>query len=971
MRWGLPAILSSSLHSTVLSLLLCSSFAQAQTLNPEPKPTPPPLPGPTQPSRAKREVDLSILSKQTQDDLKKQFSFLRAGEPTRADLDALIRYLVTQEQYETVQLQLETVDGTEIYHLNVGRTRRIASLKISGVEHISESEIRAELGVAEKSVFDQQTLIEGGDRLRRLYRDRGFRNTVIDLEFKRLSANEVEVHLLIKEGPQTIIQQISLHVANPAFRDLFEKKIRKKLLGEPLTDRLLNQFRKDMRENFSEKRFLKAELAGPEVNLNSDESSASLTFFVGNSDQYLIDLKGVDKKGRGSVENAMELDSYFSTNPNIGPELATKIKNYYLASGFARVEVSGEELPTSKAFEKAVSIDVREGPRIKINEVKFTGNFSGSEKYYVDFIREHSTELISDGWYNREGFQTGLNNIIIDRQNQGYLRAKILSSKATYVGDRKELVNIVVNLDEGPLTTLQSLTFQGNNAFGQGELQYLIGLQANEPLRLNKLEEGIAKMREFYHNSGYLEMSLLNEKENLVEYNADSTKATLQFKIYEGPKIMVASIAIEGNSLTQDSVIMKELDFHVGDVLTPQLIEESTRRLQRMGLFNSVDIKTLEEKTQIAQRTVIVRVLDRDPGLFTMGAGVNSEFGFTVRGYTGIAYRNILGTGRGVSARLEGNYNVDRIRYLENRVTVGYLEPYLFNTRVKGRINYTLAEYVSNFTAKQGTQLKQFTYSVEQDITSHINVSYDIWNKAEVNTFPLEQDDPGKLGRDGLVIITTGPTFTFDYRDHPFNPTSGTFTKFNYEYGSPAFGSSRTVHYHRAFATTTLYNSFYKPGWVWANSLRGGYVRNFCRVNENAECGIPYNLKGLSLGGQSTIRGFLPDEAFPNSYDFIGADGKGIDPAKYRLTTSASMYLIKSELRFPIYGAIGGAIFYDGGAVFVQDVDIKNPYRDAVGVGFRYATPIGSVSLDIGYKLNLIEERHESQFPIYFSIGTF
>ncbi len=927
------------------------------------------------PVGVKRIVDLSILSEQTQEELKKQFPFLRSGSPSKADLDNLIRYLVTQEQYETVQLQMESVNQTEIYHLNVGRTRRISSIQILGHDHFSENEIRTELGVGEKAVFDQQVLIEGGDRIRRMYRDQGFRNTSIDLEFKRLSASEVAVSMIIKEGPRTMVGDVQLRVANPAFRLLFESKLRRLLKGEALTDRLLNQLRKDMREAFSEKRFLKAELAGPEVTLSQDESKADLTFFVGNSDQYFLDFKGVLQKNRDSVETALELDTFFSTNPNIGPELATKVKNYYLSLGFARVEASGDEVAASRPFEKVILLDVREGPRVKINEIRIIGEFTSPETYYINFIRDHSTELVDKGYYNREGFQTGLNNLVIDRQNHGFLRAKILSTKASYTGDKKDRINITVNLDEGPLTILQALNFEGNNAFSAAELQRLIGLQANEPLRLNKLEEGLAKLKEFYHNSGYLEMSVLNEKEELVLYNADSTQASLQMKIYEGPKIVVSSVLIEGNSLTNDSVIMRELDFHVGDTLTPQLIEESTRRLQRLGHFNSIDIKTLEEKTQISQRTVVVRVSDRDPGLFTMGAGVNSEYGFTVRGYTGIAYRNIMGTGRGVSARLEGNYNVDRIRYLENKVTLGYLEPYLFNTRIKGRINYTLAEYVSDFVTKQGTQLKQITYTIEQDITSHILVSYDLWSSAQVRTFPIDSvendkladSDPRKLGRDELVIVTTGPTVTFDYRDHPFNPTSGVFSRFNAEYGSPALGSSRTVNYWRAFGNITQYTPVVKPGWVWANSIRGGYVRNFCRVSENAACGVPYNLKGLSLGGQSTIRGFQPDEAFPNANDFPN----GQDATKYKLTTAATMYLLKSELRFPIVGAIGGAVFYDGGAVFVEGVGFDDPYRDAIGIGARYQTPIGSVSLDIGYKLDRHDERHESQFPIYFSIGTF
>jgi outer membrane protein insertion porin family len=935
----------------------------------------------------KRQVDLSAFSEQTQEDLKKQFPFLVGGTPSRADLDNLIKYLVTQEQYETVQMRMELLGDTEVYHLNVGRTRRISSLSFTGLDFFSETKIRSELGINEKSVFDQQVLIEAGERVRRLYRDQGFRNTVIDLEFKRLSATEVGVAFIIKEGLQTKISQVDLRVSNPVFRDFFEKSLRKKLKDEPLTESLLNLLRKEMREAFSEKRFLKAELAGPEISLNKDESQADLTFFVGNTDQYILDYRGLQQKGRNSIESALELDTFYSTNPNIGPELATKVRNYYLSQGFARVEVSGDEAPGQRPNEKLVILDVKEGPQVKIKEVKFIGNYSGSNDFYVDFIKDHSTELVSKGYYNREGFQTGLNNVIIDRQNQGYLRAKILSSKTVYVGDKKDGINITVNLDEGPLTILQELTFEGNRSFSPDVLQRLIGLQAHEPLRLNRLEEGIGKLKEFYYNSGHLEMQLLNEKENLVEYNTDSTQASLHFRIYEGPKIIVSSILIEGNSLTQDSVINKELEFRVGDTLTPQLIEETTRRLQRMGHFNSVEIKTLEEKTQISQRTVVIRVTDRDPGLFTLGAGVNSEFGFTVRGYTSVAYRNIMGTGRGVSARLEGNYNVNKIRFLENNVTLGYLEPYLFNTRIKGRISYTLAEYVSDFTLQQGTQLKQITYSIEQDVTSHLTVAYDLWSSAQIRRFPLdpaenEKVDPiKKLSYEELVIVTTGPTLTLDYRDHPFTPTTGTLTKINAEYGSPQLGSSRSVDYWRGSGSFTHYLPVHKSGWVWANSLRGGYVKVLCDPALNPECGIPYNLKGLTLGGQSSIRGFLPDEAFPNKYDFVRPEtvdsngntipAQNIEPAKYNLTSSASMYLIKSELRFPIYGAIGGAVFYDGGAVYVKGEDFKNPWRDAVGLGMRYLTPIGSVSLDIGYKLKVYEDRHESQFPVYFSIGTF
>jgi outer membrane protein insertion porin family len=923
-------------------------------------------------AQTSRSLDLTALSPQLQDEIKKQIPSLKSDQFTLADLDSLVRFLVTQEQYDSVQILSETQNNTEIFRLNIGRTRRISALKIKGAKHFSESDIRTNLGVLEKSVFDQQLLIEAGDRIRRMYKDQGFRNTVIDLEFARLSTTEVEVTLKVNEGLQTKVTEVELAATNPEFKSRYESFLRKKLKDEPLTENLVVAVRKDLREQFSERRYLKAELLGPEIQLSADESRAKLIFNVPNSDEFFMEYNGVHEVSTNKIEKALDLDHFFTANPNAGPELATKAKAFYLNEGYARAEVNGEETDGSRPYHRKVILNIREGPRVALKEIRLVGHFSLPEKYYVEFIKDHSTELINKGYYNREGVETGLKNLIIDRQNQGYLRAKVVSSKATAMGPEKDEMVLTVNLDEGPLTVLQSVHFEGNPSFNEAQLLQVVGLKTLEPLKSNELDEAITKIKDFYHNSGFLEMRLINEKEDVVQYNADSTLAEVHFRIYEGPKIQVASILLEGNSLTKDYVIFKELDFKIGDVLTPQLIEESTRRLQRLGHFNSVDIKTLEEKTQISQRTVIVRVLDRDPGLFTLGAGINSERGLTLRGYTGIAYRNILGTGRGASVRLEGNYNISELKYLENKVTAGYLEPYLFDTRMRGRVNYTQATFVSDFTLKQATELKQFTYSVEQDLTSHVLVSYDLWNKAQLRKFPIEQrancvlDSPNPdlacVPSEELVIVTTGPTIDFDFRDHPFNPTSGTFTRLNAEYSDPLLGSSKEIKYYRAFASFTHYKSFFRPGWVWANSARTGYLENL-----NPEGGVPFNEKGLILGGQSTIRGFQPDEAFPNKYDL------GVEPGIYRLTTSSTMYLLKSEIRFPVWGAIGGAVFYDGGAVFIKNLPkpLKDPYRDAVGFGLRYSTPVGAVSLDIGYKLDRDESRREVQWPIYFSIGTF
>jgi outer membrane protein assembly factor BamA len=453
-----------------------------------------------------------------------------------------------------------------------------------------------------------------------------------------------------------------------------------------------------------------------------------------------------------------------------------------------------------------------------------------------------------------------------------------------------------------------------------------------------------------------------------VTYDEPNTKATMHFKILEGPKVTVASIVIEGNDFTQDYVIKKELEFKVGDTLTPSKTEESIARLQRTGFFGSVDIRTVEVKSESAARTVLVKVTERDPGIFTIGGGATNERTLTLRGYTGVAYRNLLGTGRGVSLRLQGNYNVTDIRYLESRVVVGYLEPYLFDTRVRGRLNMTRSATVTDYDKKKVSQVNSATVSVEQDFTSHILGIWDVWGLATIRDYGL---DPTIYPLDTTQdIATTGPTLDLDFRDNPFNPTKGTFTRWSAEYSAPWLGSSETetssIEYWRTTLSFTHYLNvarWQRQPVVWANQVRGGYLKNLSPYAQ----GVPWDKKGFTLGGQSTIRGFEAgtQDVFPNDKDL----GISSLAQTYFLSTDSTMYLIKSELRFPVYGNLGGAVFYDGGSVEIQGLEFPDHYRDAAGFGIRYATPVGPVSLEMAWKLDM--RPGESPWRIHLSIGAF
>jgi len=68
------------------------------------------------------------------------------------------------------------------------------------------------------------------------------------------------------------------------------------------------------------------------------------------------------------------------------------------------------------------------------------------------------------------------------------------------------------------------------------------------------------------------------------------------------------------------------------------------------------------------------------------------------------------------------------------------------------------------------------------------------------------------------------------------------------------------------------------------------------------------------------------------------------------------LVILNSELRFPssIISKLGGVVFYDGGNVYssVGFHDFFSNFSNTVGVGARYATPVGPVRIDIGHLLN-------------------
>jgi outer membrane protein assembly factor BamA len=208
-----------------------------------------------------------------------------------------------------------------------------------------------------------------------------------------------------------------------------------------------------------------------------------------------------------------------------------------------------------------------------------------------------------------------------------------------------------------------------------------------------------------------------------------------------------------------------------------------------------------------------------------------------------------------------------------------------------------------------------------------------------------------------------------DTRDDLVEPTRGTFLSVE---GSVA---ARAIGGQVGFIKSYIQGNWFTPipgarrvvfATRVATGLADGFARTVQVVDENGDpiSGEFETIEDLPAserffaGGDTSIRGFALDSvATP---DTISAQGfpKG----------GNAVLILNAEVRVPVWGDIGMAVFMDGGNVFnrVTAFDFGE-LRGSMGFGVRYRSPIGPVRLDLGFKMDPRENERRS--ILHFSIG--
>jgi len=340
-------------------------------------------------------------------------------------------------------------------------------------------------------------------------------------------------------------------------------------------------------------------------------------------------------------------------------------------------------------------------------------------------------------------------------------------------------------------------------------------------------------------------------------------------------------------------------------------------------------------------RDVLYKLKEGNAGSVEFGVGYGEYE--RLRGFMDIGYKNLFGMNRQLSFRTE-------LSTLARRYIVQYFEPWFLNRELGFRAQI-LDEYKKELnidTREVNYRLDRVaaTAGVEKKLSDRMKaIAY--YELDHVNTYDvvpdivLSHEDVGTL-----LISDVKAGFIYDSRDNPVNPRDGLLGGITYKIATALLFSQTDFNKIQMYANKYIALS---KNIVFAVSLRGGVAKGFSHTSE-----LPL-VERFFLGGRTTVRGYAQDT--------LGPKGSDNNP------TGGNAFLMGNvELRFDIWKDFGLVTFVDSGNVWQKAEQVTlGDLKYTTGLGLRYNTPVGPLSIDYGYKLN--RATGESKGEVHFSVG--
>ena len=710
-------------------------------------------------------------------------------------------------------------------------------------------------------------------------------------------------------------------------------------------------------------------------------------------------ISSIDISGNSALKTEVLLESFDGIGITEGQvykrstleKMRAELVRSYSSQGRygAGVEIYETTQPRNRV---SIAIQIDEGESAQIDRVTILGNkiFSDDDLLDVMELSEGSwlSFLTNDNQYSREKLQGDIENLESFYLDRGYLQFAIESSQVSIFRDRNSIY-ITYIISEGPQFIINEVKIIGDLPLNSDIVDPIINTQNDviySQAQITQIEEIFTSL---LGNEGYAFASVKGQP----SINEDLLEVDLSFVVEPGKRTYARKILFEGNQITQDDVLRREMRQFEGAWASDDKIEQSRVRLERLGFFKDVNVETIPVPGTDDQIDIKFRVEEETTGNVGGNLGY-SDFGLMI-GFN-LQERNFLGSGNSVGIAI--NKSIYQEVY-----NLSFYDPYFTIDGVSRGYNlyYRKTDYgefnIANYTAdSQGLGI-QFGYPISDTQRIGLNLTYD-FTDVDQGTLPV-RDILDFLLEEGNSFKTLSAQAVWSRitLNRGMFPTDGASTEALFLATIPV----SDINYYKL----NIRQKYYEPLGFWdlVFGFQGeiGYLAPYGDTNN-----VPF-FQHFYAGGPRSLRGFESNTLGPRAtpspcYQFdsvndlcpplIDSNFDGVpdtpaynqsivyqrdDPIGGDVKIEGSMQLIFKLPMVEDQRSMRSALFFDFGNVFAMEcrdyqVSCYKPSFDelrySVGIGLTWITGFGPMSFAISKPYN--EDRYERTEEFQFTIGT-
>jgi outer membrane protein insertion porin family len=912
-----------------------------------------------------------------------------AGEPfSRQKVDESIATLKSAGKFTEVQLQVEPeADGVRVL-LIVEPAIWFGIFEFPGAERFPYSKLVQIANYPPQAPFNAGDVQKDSDGLLRFFQQEGYFEAEVrpqvNLDTGHNLANVrfmVSLNRKAKFGTVAIanttpeqaakmtksLQGITARVRGAAIRP-----------GKNYRRQTLTNAQQYLQKGLEKKDKLAAQVKLSGAAYTAETNRADIDFDVKAGPTIHVQVKGAHLWS-WTRKSLLPVYQGVGVDPELVQEGREALVSYFQKKGFFDVDVDSQ-------FHREDSVDtivyvITKGKKHKVTDVSVAGNSQLKTPALMDLVTVKQKHFFSPGNYSEKLVRSSVKNLTALYQSEGFSNAKVTSSVSKKDGNLMVAFHVV----EGPRDIVSSLKIEGADTFPESKFAPGgLKLAEGKPYSQKFVEADRASIVAHYLQAGYLTSSF-RETANVVS-KSDPHHINVVYYIYEGPQVHTGDVLTLGRVRTQQRLINMDVASIVPNhpLEEGQLLTAESNLYNHTGVFDWAEVDPRRQITTQTTEDVLVKVHEAKRNTMTYG------FGFEVVNRGGSVPSGTVALPGLPPVGLPSNFTTSETTYYGPRGSIQYTRnnyrgkgESLSFTGFAGRLDQRAAAYYINPNFRWSKWGSTASILVEKDEENPVyssqieSASYQFQrflDKKKEDVFFLRysfsQTDLTRILIPELVptqdqhvrLSTIAANITHDTRNNPLDASKGTLQTVEIDFNASKLGSS--VNFARLTAQEAYYRTIFH-NIVWANSIRIGLAQPF------ANSYVPLS-QAFFTGGGNTLRGYPLEGAGPQRPVQVCSTGSSTDCSFIQVPSGGNELLIlntEARIPLPIKQGLGLAVFYDGGNVFpvVGFHDFTSLYSNNVGLGLRYATPVGPVRIDLGHNLNPVPGIKSTQY--FITIG--